>query len=210
MNSLRYQLAHNWGWLALRGAIGIIFGLLCFFAPFSTLGALMLVFGVYLVIDGIAMTAAAVGGGARVGVSRGALLAEGLLTILAGLVTFFLPAAAALAILYLWAFWALVTGVLEIWAGIKLRHEAAREAFLIVGGILSVLLAVALVVMPAAGLLALTWMLGVYAVLFGAAMLSLAFRARAFLAETAGQPPATRAGGAQPRISEAEEKRIVR
>jgi uncharacterized membrane protein HdeD (DUF308 family) len=107
------------------------------------------------------------------------LLLEGILGVVAGIVTFFWPGLTALALLYLIAAWAIVTGIMEIAAAIRLRREMVGEWALILGGALSVLFGVLLVVIPArAGLLSLTWLIGAYAVVFGVLLVILAFRVR--------------------------------
>lgn len=98
-------------------------------------------------------------------------------SIIAGIVTFVWPAITALALAFVIAAWALITGVLEIIIAIRLRQEIRNEWLLALSGLLSVALAIVLVVTPAAGALALIWVIGLYAVIFGA-LLALAFRIR--------------------------------
>ena len=85
----------------------------------------------------------------------------------------------ALALLYFIAAWAIVTGIFEIVGAIRLRREIEGEWSLILGGALSVLFGVLLIVIPApAGILSLVWLIGAYAVAFGVLLLILAFRLR--------------------------------
>jgi uncharacterized membrane protein HdeD (DUF308 family) len=171
-------LARNWWALALRGLAAILFGILAFGWPGLTLFVLVIFFGAYMLVDGIFAIVAAV---------RAAgeeerwwlLLLEGILGVVAGLVAFFWPGLTALALLYLIAAWAIVTGIMEIVGAIRLRQEIVGEWALILGGALSVLFGVLLVAIPArAGLLSLTWLIGVYAVAFGVLLVILAFRVR--------------------------------
>jgi len=171
-------LSRNWWALALRGLAAILFGILAFAWPGITLFVLIIFFGAYMLVDGIFAIVAAVraeGEEARWWL----LLLEGILGVVVGLVTFFWPGLTALALLYLIAAWAIVTGIMEIVEAIRLRQEIVGEWALILGGALSLLFGVLLVVIPArAGLLSLTWLIGAYAVAFGVLLVILAFRVR--------------------------------
>ncbi len=171
-------LSRNWWALALRGLAAILFGILAFAWPGITLFVLILFFGAYMLVDGIFAIVAAVraaGDEARWWL----MLLEGILGVVVGLVAFFWLGLTALALLYLIAAWAIVTGIMEIAAAIRLRREVVGEWALILGGALSVLFGVLLVVIPArAGLLSLTWLIGAYAVVFGVLLVVLAFRLR--------------------------------
>lgn len=171
-------LSRNWWALALRGLAAILFGILAFAWPGITLFVLIVFFGAYMLVDGIFAIVAAVraaGEEARWWL----MLLEGVLGVVVGLVAFFWPGLTALALLYLIAAWAIVTGIMEIAAAIRLRREMVGEWALVLGGALSVLFGVLLVVIPArAGLLSLTWLIGAYAVVFGILLVVLAFRVR--------------------------------
>jgi uncharacterized membrane protein HdeD (DUF308 family) len=171
-------LSRNWWALALRGLAAILFGILAFAWPGITLFVLVIFFGAYMLVDGIFAIVAAVraaGEQARWWL----MLVEGILGVVVGLVTFFWPGLTAFALLYLIAAWAIVTGIMEIAAAIRLRREMVGEWALILGGAFTVLFGVLLVVIPArAGLLSLTWLIGAYAVVFGVLLVVLAFRVR--------------------------------
>src|SRR5918994_1645496 len=94
---------------------------------------------------------------------------------LAGLILLAWPGLGALVLLYVIAIWAIVTGVMEIVAAISLRREIDNEWLMILGGSLSVLFGVILAVLPGAGLLSLTWLIGAFAIIFGVGLLGLAF-----------------------------------
>ena len=165
--------AHNWWALAVRGVLAVVFGILALSWPGITLWVLALVYGAYALADGVfALTAAIAGTAARR--PWGMLLLEGIVGILIGLFAVLWTPAVAAALAYLVAFWAVVTGILEVLAAIRLRQHITSEWALVVGGVLSVLLGVFLVVWPP--LLAV--FLGWYALLWGVLVLILAFRLR--------------------------------
>ena len=173
------SLSENWSMVALRGAADIIFGILALALPGITLLALVFLFGSYAIVDGVLNIAAAVRG--RRG--RGPwwlLLIEGLVSIAAGVAAFVLPGLTALLLVYIIGAWAIVTGVLEIVAAVRLRREIRNEWWLILGGVLSVVFGALVMYAPGAGAMAIVLWIGAYAIVFGALLLGLAFRLRSW------------------------------
>ncbi len=179
-----HSLVSNWWALALRGLAAVVFGLLTFFVPGITLATLVLLFGAYAAVDGIFNMAAFF----RVANHHWALLIEGVIGIIAGVLTFVWPAITAMALLYLIAFWAIFTGVFEIIASIRLRKAMAHEWLLLLMGVLSLLFGLLLLVAPGAGALAIVLWIGVYAFIFGIFLLTLAFRLRGHHHQIVQQP----------------------
>src|SRR5271154_6186797 len=169
-----HSLASNWWALALRGLAAMLFGLLTFFLPGITLVTLVLLFGAYALVDGVFNTVAFF----RVASHQWALLIEGVIGIIAGLITFAWPAITAIALLYLIAFWAMLTGILEIVAGVRLRKALANEWLLVLMGVLSFVFGLFILLAPGAGALAIVLWIGAYALVFGIFLLALAFRLR--------------------------------
>ena len=131
-------LARNWWALVLRGIFGVLFGITAFVWPGITLAVVMLLFGAYALVDGVFAIAAAVVG-SRQSLPWWALLVEGLLGIAVGVFTFFWPGITELALIFLIAAWAVVTGIFEIVAAIRLRKEIRGEWLLALSGVLSIL-----------------------------------------------------------------------
>ena len=171
------EVASNWWALALRGSLAILVALLAFAMPGITLGALVMLFGFYAFVDGVLAIAAALRG-VREHDRWGWMLIEGIAGVFAGFIAFFVPAVATLAIVWLVATWAVVTGVLEIGAAVRLRKLIQGEWLLLLAGLLSVVLGVAIALQPSVGAaLIVTW-IGVYALISGIVTLVLAFRIR--------------------------------
>jgi uncharacterized membrane protein HdeD (DUF308 family) len=174
--ALPAETGHWWA-LALRGIIAILFGVAVFLRPDIALEALILLFGAYALVDGV-FAIVGVFRGTRSGTPRWLLLVEGVAGILTGIVAFIFPGLTAVALLYLVAAWAVVTGLAQIATAIRLRQEIRGEWALILGGILSVLFGLLLAVLPGVGILSLIWLIGAYAVAFGVLLLITAFQVR--------------------------------
>ena len=167
----------NWWLLALRGLIAIIFGVLAFMWPGATLITLVWLFGAFALVNGILslVLAAKTPRGYR---KVGSLILGGLLGILAGLLAFIMPGITALGLLILIAAWAIATGVMELVAAVRLRKVITNEWLLILAGIASVVFGAIMLFQPAAGALALIWLIATWAIVFGLLLLILAFRMR--------------------------------
>jgi uncharacterized membrane protein HdeD (DUF308 family) len=172
-------LAKNWWAVGIRGVIGILFGLVALFLPGATMLSLVLVFAAYAFVDGVFAIVSAVRA-ARERERWGYLLLEGIVDIAAAAVAVFWPGITVVAFVFVVAFWAIFTGVLELMAAFRLDFIDGR-GWLIFGGIVSVLYGVLLIVAPMIGAVVLTWWLGAYALVFGVCLVVLAFKLRARL-----------------------------
>lgn len=184
--------ARSWWSLALRGIAAMAFGVAALVWPDITLRVLVALFGAYALVDGVFTLFSA----ARAEEQRGshwvAHLLEGVLGIAAGIATFVWPGITALILLLIIAAWAMTTGLLEIFVAFRLRNEImdnwARASFGL-SGLASLIFGLIVVVRPDAGILAVIWIIGVYAIAFGLLLLIVAYRLRglAHEAERLGQ-----------------------
>jgi uncharacterized membrane protein HdeD (DUF308 family) len=172
-------LARNWGWIALRGVAALVFGLLTLLYPKITMVTLVLLFGAYALVDGVFSVISAITN-RRSEPHWVALLIGGLAGIGIGIITFFTPRITATILLFFIAAWAIVTGIAQIAAGIRLRKVITGEWLLILSGVLSVVFGILLVLAPGAGALAVTLWIGAYAVALGILLIALAFRLRSW------------------------------
>jgi uncharacterized membrane protein HdeD (DUF308 family) len=170
-------LRRRWWLVALRGVAAIVFGILAITLPGITLATLVILFGAYAFVDGIFAVLHAIGGGDE-SESMWLLLLEGLLGIGVGLITFFEPGLTVIALLFYIAAWNLATGVLEIASALRLRKQLSGEFWLLLGGLCSIVFAFILMAHPGVGVLALIWIIGIYALIFGTSLLALSFRLR--------------------------------
>ena len=166
-------LAQHWWVLLLRGIVAVLFGLLAYARPVLTIAALVLLWGAYALVDGVFEVIAGVKA------KYGSLIFLGVLGVVAGLVTFFWPAITALTLLYVIAFWAILAGVMQIAAAIRLRKEVQGEWLWILSGLCMVVLGFLLMARPGAGALSLVWLIASFAIAWGILLVILAFRLKA-------------------------------
>ncbi len=170
-------LQSNWSALVLRGVLAILLAIVAFAIPGVTIAFLVTVFGIYALIDGalaIFSTFKAVQGHRR----WGAFLIEGIVGILFGLYAILLPVAAAAIFVTVIAFWAILTGIAELFAAIRLRRHLRGELILLVTGILSILFGAFLLARPIVGAVFFVYVLAGYGLVFGVLLISLGMRMR--------------------------------
>jgi uncharacterized membrane protein HdeD (DUF308 family) len=177
MSSFESVVSGYWWTLLLRGIVAILFGVIAFVWPGVTLGALVLLFGAYAFVDGVA--------GIILGIKDfgdrerwWATLLAGIVGVAAGVLTFMMPGITALALLALIAVWAIVHGIFEIVAAVRLRHAIEGEWLLGLVGALSVAFGVLMLMFPGAGALAVVFWIGAFAIASGVALIALGFRVR--------------------------------
>jgi uncharacterized membrane protein HdeD (DUF308 family) len=169
-------VSRDWWVYAVRGIAAILFGIMALIWPGPTLAVLILLFGAYAFVDGVALLVA---------LTRGDVLARshkwitglmGVLGIAVAIATLVWPGMTALTLLYLVAIWAIGMGILQIASAIEFRREIDGEFFVVLGGIFSIVLGGLLVAFPGTGLLSLVWLVGFWAELFGFSSLGIAYR----------------------------------
>ncbi|GHO85273.1 HdeD family acid-resistance protein [Dictyobacter formicarum] len=166
---------YHWS-LLFRGIIAILFGILALIWPGKTLLLLIILFGAYAIVDGIANIFSAIRG--RSLHNWGLLLVEGIVSILAGIVAFVWPGLTALAFVYVIAAWAIITGVTEIVAAFSSRMNVGTDWLLVVAGVASIIFGVLIAIQPQIGLLTVIWLIGIYAIIFGILFLGRYFQLR--------------------------------
>jgi uncharacterized membrane protein HdeD (DUF308 family) len=174
---MQSALAKNWWAFAIRGVLGILFGIIAFAWPGVTMLSLVLVFAAYAIVDGVFAIVAAVRAAGR-HQSWVLFLLEGVVGLLVGVLAVLWPALTVVVFVTLIGFWALLSGGLMLGAAFRVGPEHGRWWF-VLGGIASIVYGALLLIAPLIGALVLTWWIGAYALVFGIAMLVAAFRLRA-------------------------------
>ncbi|MDP8215456.1 MAG: DUF308 domain-containing protein [Candidatus Euphemobacter frigidus] len=169
-------LTRHWWALAIRGIVVILLGLILLIWPGLTAEALILIFGIYFLAHGIftLFTAADL----RKEDHRGSIVLGGLISIAAGIFLLCWPATAILITIWIIAFWALITGIFEISAVFQLPRATTGKWLLFLSGLLSIIIGLILLTRPGVGLLAVIWLIGIYAIIAGITLLGLAARLR--------------------------------
>lgn len=181
------SFSRYWWLAALRGALAVIFGLAAFLWPELTFEALVLLFGAYAFLDGVLVLSfglMAAGGHER----WRPLVLGGVVGISMGAITFVWPGATALALVYLIGAWAILSGVLEIAAAIRLRHIVTNEWLMGLSGVLSIVFGAVVLAQPGSSAFALVFLFGFYAILAGISQISLGLRLRGLRVSLQGRP----------------------
>lgn len=175
--SMSVMLRRSWWLLLLRGLAAIAFGVLTWMQPVASAAVLVLIFGAYVFLDGVLGVYSAIKSRHE---SRHwwVVLLWGLTGVVFGVLTVINPAITALVLTIYIGVWALVTGVVEIIAALRLRKEIEGEWLLVLGGLISVLFGAFVLAQPGAGMMAMLWVIAAYAVVFGVLMVVLAFKVR--------------------------------
>ena len=168
----------------LRGVVAVVFGIVAIAWPEITVLSLALLFGFYTLLDGIMSLTMGLGQGT----DRAYLISLGVLGILAGAMTFIWPQITVIVLLVIIAVWAIVAGVTQIAAAIRLRKVIRNEWFLALSGAVALVLGVLLIVQPAEGAIALIVAIATFALAWGIVLIVLGFRLRAIASSASAAP----------------------
>ena len=169
-----------WWLMVLRGVCGILFGVIAILEPGPTILSMVVVFAVYMLADGVFGLISAVMAGQR-GERWGLLVAEGLFNVVTGVAMLLYPQITVFTFMLLIAAWAIVTGALMI--GVAMNHRRDGKCPLVIGGLTSVVFGIVLAVGPLIGAVVLTWWLGIYALVFGGALVAFGLKLRSIAVE---------------------------
>ena len=174
---MQSYIARSWSAWMVRGIVSILFGIVALAYPFATLTSLVLLAASFIFVDGI-FAFFAMFTRRENGHFWWSSFFEALLGVAVGLALFFWPGIALLTFLYFMASWAVISGVFEIAAAIRLRKVIEREWALGLAGLTSIIFGLVIAFFPGSGLVATSWMLGGYAVVFGVLMINTSINLR--------------------------------
>jgi uncharacterized membrane protein HdeD (DUF308 family) len=175
---MTFQLSQNWWLILVRGILAVLFGILVLISPpLYALEVLVIIFGIYALVDGIVTLISCV-------TNRGqhkrwwVTVLEGIFGIALGAIALLYPLLASLALVLYFALWAIATGAFELIAAVELRKEIKGEWLLALSGVLSIVFGILVYVTPLIGMVIMVWLIGIYALLFGITLIGLSFRVR--------------------------------
>lgn len=156
-----------WYWPVIRGVLAILFGIVALVAPLSTAVIFAIVIGIFAVVDGVFAIIDAIrhrGSG-----SMALRIVLGVIDILFGFALWFWPGLSLVVLVFMVGIWAIVIGILEIIASIQSRKLYDGWVWGLITGALLVIFGIVVVARPGAGLVTLTWIVGIFAIILGIA-----------------------------------------
>ena len=188
-----------WWMVLIRGILLILLGALTLWQPVVSVVAVVFVFGIYAIVDGVVAIVGGIASRKR-NPDWGWLIAQGVLAIFAGVLIVLLPGLAGIlgvfAVLWFLVFSALVTGVMTIWTAA--RQSGGVKAWGIVAGILDlafgVLLGVFAFLNPVGTAAAIVWIVAALAIVLGVFLVITAFMVRRGVTDVADRFDANLAG----------------
>jgi len=164
-----------WWVYLVRGIFALLFGITTLILPGLVFATLTIFFGTFMIADGIfsIMFSISVKRPIR---KKPWLFFMGATSIIAGSLMLFNPFISAITLVCFFAFWSFFAGIMEMIKAVSLRKEKRKEAWYVLSGILSVLVAVLLLVNPLSGAVTLAIIFGLYALVIGTSLISLSIR----------------------------------
>jgi len=166
-------ISKYWWVFALRGLITIAFGFAALLWPALTIGVMVLLFGFFALFEGLLTILTSFGKGDEKG--GWTLLLEGVVGLLVCVIvllgtsigSILWPKVAAVMLVYYIAGWAILAGLFKIITAIRIRAEVKGEWALGLSGLISILVGLILILRPGTGVLAVAWLIGIFAIILG-------------------------------------------
>ncbi len=163
--------------IILRGIIAIFLGIFALFYPGMTLAILIALFGIYVFANGLLAVIFAAYDRKYSDEHWWLYGLEGIIGLIVGILVFSWPALTSIILVYIISAWAIVTGVIQIFAYIRLQQVFESEVLLLLSGLFSIVIGIILLRFPIGGLMTVTWVVGLYVFLYGSLLITSAFRA---------------------------------
>jgi uncharacterized membrane protein HdeD (DUF308 family) len=169
-------LTAAWKLLLLRGVIGIVLGIVLIVWPEATIVVLMVLFGIWALIDGVGLAAQVFAKGAGTG-QRVLFGVMALVALVVALFAIFRPGVAASVVTWFIGIWLLVRGLFELVGAFSSTISAPRW-LLVVSALLDLVLGWLFVANPGTAAVAVAVVIGILAIAWGVVFVVLALAAR--------------------------------
>lgn len=167
----------NWWLLGIKGILLIIFALFAFFNPGASAATLAMWFALLIIIDGLVTTLTFVGNW-KEREDKWLFLAEGLISMIFGVILFMTPGITLVIVSLFIGFWFVFAGVSRIAKAIQLRKEIEGESWVIIGGAISVIFGLLVFARPLLGISSLMYIIGFFALLIGFLLIAVSLKLR--------------------------------
>jgi len=172
------NLAKHWWAFLVRGIVAIVFAILLLTATGFTLQVLIILLGLYLVLDGLFAIIASLMTSPE-HKNTWLLTVEGIVSILAGIFVLALPGTTLVILVYLVAIWAVVTGIFEIIAAFISSWAIPGKSFVGIAGLISILLGLIILLYPLISLIAMIWLVAIYDLVIAITLIILGIKLKA-------------------------------
>lgn len=167
------KLGGLWWAMLARGIIAVVVGFCALVWPSTSIDLLVMLVGVFVLLDGITGLIGALQNGLR-----GANLLQAVLGIAIGLVLLLWPAGSVRLLLIVFGVWFVLIGASQFWAARQNQMDGDdRSVLSVIGGVIAVL-GLILILWPGTGVVAISWLIAFAALLLGAILIFLALRLR--------------------------------
>jgi uncharacterized membrane protein HdeD (DUF308 family) len=162
--------------ILLQGLAAITFGVLAIFLPTTALRGMIVIFGLYAIVDGVLALLSMARATETTYGPRWMRGLQGVTGIVIGIVALVWPLVTFLTLLYLVALWAIIIGVLRIMGAVILRRGVERRWLLLVTGAIALIFGLAVVIRPEVGASSIMTIIGFFAVIYGVSLIALGMR----------------------------------
>lgn len=173
-----YLLNRPWWELVLRGLFIMIFGIIAIAWPGISLWALILVFGIFIFVEGIFQMVAAFSV-KKEDPNWSLMFISGLFSFIIGLLAISWPGVTAVVLLWLIGAWAIVVGVTQIvHSGQAKRADGTRRGLMVIGGLIAIMFGLMAFLWPEATAITLILIVGFFAIFYGIQLMIVGFMSK--------------------------------
>jgi uncharacterized membrane protein HdeD (DUF308 family) len=155
------------GHAALRGGLAVVLGIVFLVWPNITIGTAVVLFAIFCFTDALVALVRLFSAGHTAG-DRVLQILRALIDVAAAIVAIAYPGPTALALTVIVGVYVIVAGILELYGSSAMsRLGAGGTGWLVVGGLMSIVAGVLLIVWPNIGVVTLALVVGAYLVVYG-------------------------------------------